>query len=169
MATVLPEERGETGLADKEMTLDDLKDMVGRELGVSSWVEVDQAMIDSFADTTRDRQWIHVDVERARRESPYGAPVAHGFLTLSLIAGMSYEIGAQPKGLSASVNYGLDKVRFLSPVRVGARVRLRSTLVSLEEKSPGQHLMKTSNVVEIEGEERPALVADTLVLLVSEA
>lgn len=156
-------------MAETELTFDDLKGMVGQELGVSGWVEVDQAMIDAFAETTRDRQWIHVDVERARRESPYGAPVAHGFLTLSLVAAMSYEIGTKPRGLAASVNYGLDKVRFLSPVKAGARVRLRSTLLSFEEKSPGQFLMKTNSTVEIEGEERPALVAETLVLLVAEA
>lgn len=139
---------------------------IGRELGVSSWVEVDQTMIDDFARTTRDEQWIHVDVERARRESPFGGTVAHGFLTLSLVAGMSYEIGSQPDGLAASINYGLDKVRFLTPVRAGSRVRLRSVLGGIEQKSPGQFLMRSSCTVEIEGSERPALVADMLVLLV---
>jgi acyl dehydratase len=149
-------------------TLSDLGDRIGAELGVSSWVEVDQRMIDAFAETTRDSQWIHVDVERARRESPYGAPVAHGFLTLSLIAGMSYEIGPALAGIAASVNYGLDKVRFLSPVKAGSRVRLRSTLAGVEEKAPGQFLMKTHCVVEIQGEDKPALVAEALVLLVTE-
>ena len=147
-------------------TFEDMPGLVGKELGVSSWITVDQQMIDQFAETTRDRQWIHIDVERARRESPFGAPVAHGFLTLSLMAGMSYDIAAAPKGAAASVNYGLDKVRFLSPVKAGSRVRMRSSLVSFEEKNPGQFLMKCENVVEIEGEDRPALVAETLVMLV---
>lgn len=148
--------------------IDALEGLTGRELGVSSWVEVDQAMIDGFARTTRDGQWIHVDVERARRESPFGGTVAHGFLTLSLVAAMSYEIGTLPEGLAASVNYGLDRVRFLSPVRAGSRLRLRSVLAGIEQKSPGQFLMRSSCTVEIEGSERPALVADTLVLLVME-
>ncbi|MEO3999959.1 MaoC family dehydratase [Mesorhizobium sp. CAU 1732] len=154
-------------MTDETLTIADLAGKTGQELGVSNWVEIDQAMIDSFAATTRDEQWIHVDVERARRESTYGAPVAHGFLTLSLISGMSYEIGIRPKDVSASINYGLDKLRFLSPVKAGARVRLRSTLMSFDEKSPGQFLMKCSCVVEIDGEERPALVAETLVLLIA--
>lgn len=140
--------------------------MIGRELGVSSWIEIDQNMIDRFAETTRDRQWIHVDVERAKRESPFGAPVAHGYLTLSLLAAMSYEIGAVPEGTAAIFNYGLDKVRFLAPVKAGSRVRMRSTLVSFEEKGPGQFLMKTSNVVEIEGEDKPALIAEALTMFV---
>jgi acyl dehydratase len=142
--------------------------MIGQELGVSSWVTVDQEMINQFAETTRDRQWIHVDVERAKRESPFKGPVAHGYLTLSLIATMSYEIGAVPEGTSATVNYGLDKVRFLTPVRAGARVRMRSALVSFDEKGAGQFLMKTSNIVEIYGEEKPALVAEALVMFVAE-
>jgi acyl dehydratase len=147
-------------------SFEEMPSMVGKELGVSSWITVDQEMIDRFADTTRDRQWIHIDVERARRESPFGAPVAHGFLTLSLVAAMSYDIGARPDNVAASVNYGLDKVRFLSPVKAGARVRMRTTLISFEERAPGQFLMKCGNVVEIEGEDRPALVAETLVMLV---
>jgi acyl dehydratase len=145
----------------------EMKEMAGRELGVSDWVAVDQAMIDQFAECTRDKQWIHIDVERAKRESPFKAPVAHGYLTLSLIAAMSYEIGALPQGTAAAFNYGLDKVRFLTPVRVGSKVRLRSTLLSFEEKGPGQFLMKASNVVEIEGEEKPALIAETLAMLVA--
>jgi acyl dehydratase len=150
-----------------ELTFEAMKEMTGKELGVSSWITVDQTMIDAFAETTRDRQWIHIDVERAKRESPFKAPVAHGYLTLSLIAPMSYEIGAVPKGTVAAFNYGLDKVRFLTPVRAGSKVRMRSTLVSFEEKGPGQYLMKSSNVVEIEGEDKPALIAETLAMLVA--
>ena len=149
------------------LTFETMTDRIGQELGVSSWVTVDQAMIDSFAETTGDRQWIHVDVERAKRESPFKAPIAHGFLTLSLVASMSYEIGAVPQGVAAAFNYGLDKVRFLTPVKAGAKVRMRTTLVSFEPKGPGQFLMKCSNTIEIEGEDKPALIAETLVMLVA--
>ena len=124
-------------------------------------------MIDEFAETTRDKQWIHIDVERAKRESPFGAPVAHGYLTLSLVAVMSYEIGAVPEGTAAAFNYGLDKVRFLTPVKAGQKVRMRSTLVSFEPKGPGQFLMKCSQTVEIEGEDKPALIAETLAMLIA--
>lgn len=147
------------------MTFDTMMEFAGRELGVSSWITVDQAMINAFAETTGDRQWIHVDVERATRESPFKAPVAHGYLTLSLVAAMSYDIGAVPEGTAAAFNYGLDKVRFLTPVKAGQKVRMRTTLVSFEEKAPGQYLMKASNTVEIEGEDKPALVAETLAML----
>jgi len=149
------------------LTFDGMKDMVGQELGVSSWVTVDQKMINEFAETTGDRQWIHVDVERAKRESPFRAPIAHGYLTLSLVAGMSYEIGAIPEGTAAAFNYGLDKVRFLTPVKAGAKVRMRTTLMSFDEKAPGQFLMKTSNTVEIDGEAKPALIAETLAMLMA--
>ena len=149
------------------LTFDGMKDMVGQELGVSSWVTVDQKMINDFAETTGDRQWIHIDVERAKRESPFRAPIAHGYLTLSLVAAMSYEIGAVPEGTAAAFNYGLDKVRFLTPVKAGAKVRMRTTLVSFDAKGPGQFLMKASNTVEIEGEEKPALIAETLAMLMA--
>jgi acyl dehydratase len=145
----------------------DMKALVGTDLGVSSWIEVDQTMIDLFAECTGDRQWIHIDVDRARRESPFGAPVAHGYLTLSLIPVMAYEIGAAPEGVQASINYGLDKVRFLTPVKVGSRVRLHSHLLSFEQRAPGQYLMKLRQTVDIEGSDRPALIAETLSVLVA--
>ncbi len=157
----------ETIALDKpRFTFDTLPALAGEELGVSSWIAVDQDIIDRFAETTGDRQWIHVDVERAGRETPFGTTIAHGYLTLSLVAVMSYEIGAAPEGASMSINYGLDKLRFLSPVKAGSRVRLRSRLVSFKEKLPGQFLMRSSIVVEIEGEARPALAAEALVLFV---
>lgn len=149
------------------LTFETMPGMVGKELGTSSWITVDQKMIDEFAETTRDKQWIHIDVERAKRESPFGAPVAHGYLTLSLVAVMSYEIGAVPEGTAAAFNYGLDKVRFLTPVKAGQKVRMRSTLVSFEPKGPGQFLMKCSQTVEIEGEDKPALIAETLAMLIA--
>ena len=146
-------------------TLATLAQFVGRELGVSGWLPVEQARIQAFADVTGDDQWIHVDEERARRESPYGATVAHGYLTLALLPALRAEIGVTPPGVARVVNYGLDRVRFLAPVRAGARVRARVTLLSAEPKGDGV-LMKTLNAVEVEGEDRPALLAETLTLLV---
>ena len=105
---------------------------VGRDLGVSDWVIVDQDRIDQFAACTGDRQWILVDVERARRESPFGGPIAHGYLTLSLIAAMVMELGVIPPDAATGLNYGLDKVRFIAPVKAGARVRTRANLISAE-------------------------------------
>jgi acyl dehydratase len=144
-----------------------IDDCVGRELGVSDWVVVDQARIDAFAECTGDRQWIHVDEERARRESPFGGTIAHGYLTLSLLGGLAIEIGVVPKDASAGLNYGLDKVRFMTPVKAGARVRVRVTLVSAEKKAGGRILIKTMNELQIDGEDKPALVAETLAMLVA--
>ncbi len=149
-----------------KLTFDTMKDHLGEELGTSAWVTVDQAMINQFAETTGDHQWIHVDVERAKRESPFKAPIAHGYLTLSLVASLGQDIGLMPDGVAAAFNYGLDKVRFLTPVKAGAKVRMKSTLASFEPKGPGQYLMKCANTIEIEGEDKPALVAETLAMLV---
>ena len=146
-------------------TFEDMPGLVGKELGVSSWITVDQQMIDQFAETTRDRQWIHIDVERARRESPFRTPIAHGYLTLSLVAALAFEIGAVPEDTQAAFNYGLDRVRFITPVRAGSRIRLKTTLMSVEGRGPGQYLTKTRNSIEIEGDTRPALIAETLVML----
>ena len=147
-----------------EFTLSDLPRYVGQELGVSSWVTVDQSRIDQFAECSGDRQWIHVDVERARRESLYRAPIAHGYLTLSLVAPLQMEIGAVPTDAGAAFNYGLDKVRFLAPVKAGARVRLRVALIDVEKKGAGV-VLKTSNTLEIEGSDKPALIAESLALI----
>jgi acyl dehydratase len=147
-----------------ELTLSDITRFVGQELGVSSWITVDQSRIDRFAECSGDRQWIHVDVERARRESPYRAPIAHGYLTLSLVAPLQMEIGAVPTDAAAAFNYGLDKVRFLAPVKAGARVRLRVALIDVERKGGG-FVLKTSNTLEIEGSDRPALIAESLALI----
>jgi acyl dehydratase len=135
---------------------------------VSDWITVDQPMIDRFADATGDHQWIHVDVERARRESPYGSTIAHGYLTLSLLPAMRAQAGVVPEGVAQTINYGLDRVRFLEPVRAGARVRARITLQAVEPRGRGL-LMHTLNTVEVEFAERPAAVAETLVLLVVES
>ena len=145
-------------------TYEQLRTMEGQELGVSDWMVVDQARIDQFAECTGDRQWIHIDPERARRQSPFRTTIAHGYLTLSIIGCLSQEMGVIPENTQAAFNYGLDKVRFLAPVRVGSRVRLRATLLSMEDKGPGQYLMKVANTIEIEGEEKPALMAETLAM-----
>ena len=138
---------------------------VGRDLGASGWVAVGQDGIDAFAACTGDRQWIHVDVERARRESPFGAPIAHGYLTLSLVAAMVMQLGVIPSDAATGLNYGLDKVRFIAPVKAGARVRTRASLLSAEAHSGGV-LLKLNCTLEIEGETKPALVAELLCLLI---
>jgi acyl dehydratase len=149
-----------------ELTLSQLGEHVGRELGVSEWVAIEQSRIDAFAACTGDHQWIHVDVERAKRESPFHSPIAHGYLALAMIAPLSMEVGIIPRDTAAGLNYGIDKVRFLAPVPAGARVRLRVSLLSVEPREGGQTVMKTRNTLEVEGSEKPALIADTLALLI---
>ena len=145
-------------------TLTEIKSRLGEEIGVSGWIAVDQSRIDAFADATEDRQFIHVDPEAAAR-TQFGGTIAHGFLTLSLLSRMAAEAMLVPEGLTMAVNYGLDRVRFLAPVRSGRRVRGRFILDSLEEKAPGQWLMRHKVTVEIEGEDKPALTALWLGLL----
>ena len=141
--------------------LKDLAGLVGTEVGVSDWLEITQARVNQFADATGDHQWIHVDVERATRE--IGGPIAHGYLTLSLIPHLS--AGMMPvKGVTRGINYGSDKVRFVTMVRVGKRVRLRQQLIGAEPKAGGMQI-KNLCTIEIEGEERPACVAETLTIL----
>lgn len=143
-----------------------VQDFVGRELGVTDWITVDQDRIDQFAACTGDRQWIHVDVERARHESPFGGPIAHGYLSLSLVAAMVMELGVIPPDAASALNYGLDKVRFVAPVKAGARVRLRASLASAAPQSGGRMLLKLQSALEIEGEAKPALVAEVLCMLI---
>ena len=138
---------------------------LGEEIGVSSWIMVDQRRIDEFAQCTDDRQWIHVDVERARRESPYGGTVAHGFLTLAAIAPAAFEVWIEPAGFHQAFNYGIERVRFISPVKAGARIRSRIRLVDVAAKGADRLLITTENTVEIEGEEKPALVATMLAMV----
>lgn len=146
-------------------TLATIKDFVGQELGVSNWITVDQQRINEFAACTGDNQWIHVDVERAERESPFGTTIAHGYLTLSLLPIMQFDVGMLPAGVTAALNYGADKIRFITPVKSGGRIRDHITLVAAEEKGNGRVLVTSRHTVEIEGEDKPALVADTLALL----
>jgi acyl dehydratase len=147
-------------------TMTTAQNFVGRELGVTDWVTVDQDRIDQFAACTGDRQWIHVDVERARRESPFGGPIAHGYLSLSLVAAMVMELGVIPPDAATALNYGLDKVRFVAPVKAGARVRLRASLASADPQNGGRMLLKLQSTLEIEGEAKPALVAELLCMLI---
>ena len=146
-------------------TLDEIRSRIGTEVGVSSWVGIDQARIDAFADATEDRQFIHVDPEMAAQTSSFGGTVAHGFLSLSLLSRMGAEAMLLPEGLKMGINYGFDRVRFLAPVKSGSRVRGRFTLDSVEERAPGQLLMRHEVTVEIEGEDKPALIADWLSLM----
>jgi len=149
-----------------ELTLAGLGERVGQELGLSDWVAIDQQTIDAFAACTGDKQWIHVDVERAKRESPFRGPIAHGYLTLAMVAPLAIRIGVIPTDAAAGLNYGIDRVRFLAPVPAGARVRLRVVLAGIEPREGGQVIMKTQNTMEVEGSEKPALVAETLALLI---
>ena len=144
-----------------------ISEFVGRELGVSDWIEIGQERIDQFAECTGDRQWIHVDRERAAKESPYGGTIAHGFLCLSLIAITQFDLGIASPDTGQVLNYGLDRVRFMAPVKAGARVRNRVELLTAETKGPGRVLIKTRNTIAIEGEDKPALVAELLTMLIA--
>ena len=145
-------------------SLDDIHSRIGDEVGVSSWLTVDQARVDAFAEATEDRQFIHTD-PAAAAQTPFGGTIAHGFLTLSLLSRMAADAMLVPEGLKMAVNYGLDRVRFLAPVRSGKRVRGRFTLDSIEEKAPGQVLMRHTVTVEIEDHDKPALTAQWLGLI----
>ncbi len=149
-----------------DLTFSEMSAKVGEVLGTSDWHEITQDAVNQFADCTLDDQWIHVDPERAKKQSPFGGPVAHGYLTLSLVAGLSMNLGIVPKGTAAALNYGLDKVRFLAPVLVGAKVRLHVKLLGFEAKENGQYLMKAENTLEIDGSDKPALIAETLAIVV---
>ncbi len=145
-------------------SLDEIRAHIGKEVGTSSWLTVDQARIEAFADATEDRQFIHVDPAAAAQTS-FGGTIAHGFLSLSLLSRMAAEATLLPDGLKMAVNYGFDRVRFLAPVRSGKRVRGRFTLDSVDQKAPGQWLMRHTVTVEIEGEDKPALTAEWLGLM----
>ena len=145
-------------------TFDTVAAFVGQELGVSDWITVDQPMIDAFAEVTGDHQWIHVDPERAVREAPTGTTIAHGLLTLSLLPAMRNRTGVIPEGTGRSINYGYDKIRFLAPVPPDSRIRARIALTEATPRGEGM-LVTTRNTVEIEDNERPAMIADSLTLL----
>jgi len=153
---------GRLNQREKTMTrTSDLQSLIGQEVGVSRWIEVDQARIDAFARITEDEQFIHVDPERAKA-TPFGGTIAHGFLTLSLASAMSYDAVAPLEGVVMGVNYGFDKLRFLAPVPAGSKVRGRFKLLSADDKGGGRWLLKHELTVEIEGAEKPALIAEWL-------
>jgi acyl dehydratase len=140
-----------------------LKDYVGKELGRSEWLTIDQARINLFAEATGDHQFIHVDPVKAA-QTPFGSTIAHGFLSLSLIPKLMEDILIMPEGLKMAVNYGLDTVRFIQPVKVNSKVRLNVILTDVTEKKPGQWLLKATATLEIEGQEKPAYIAESLSL-----
>ena len=140
-----------------------LLDMVGSEIGVSEWITIDQDRINTFADVTEDHQFIHIDPDAAAK-TPFGGTIAHGFLTMSLLSQFSEQTGIVLEGIKMGVNYGFDKMRFLAPVPSGSKVRGRFTLKDAEEKRPGQFLITYTVTVEIEGGDKPALIADWLAM-----
>ena len=144
----------------------DIESVIGKEVGTSDWITIDQERIDKFADATMDHQFIHVDPEQAT--PVFGSTIAHGFLSLSLVAGIPFEqeIGMVLEGTKMGLNYGLDKVRFLSPVPVNSEVRIRMKCIDVTEKNPGQYLAKTEVTMEIKGVEKPAFVAETLSMFI---
>jgi acyl dehydratase len=144
-------------------SLDSLKDLVGQEVAVTDWFIMTQERVQQFADATLDHQWIHVDVERAKRESPFKGPIAHGFLTLSLLAHFMQSAVGIRQGVRMGVNYGMNKVRFVSPVRVGSRIRARFALQSIKDVEPNGVEAQYNATVEAEGSEKPACVAEWLV------
>jgi acyl dehydratase len=145
-----------------------LKDHIGHDFGVASATLLDQARIDHFAECTGDDQWIHVDVERARRETPFGNTIAHGLLLLSLVPAAQYELGVYPPDAANVLNYGFEKVRFLAPVPAGSRVALRVELAGVEAKGAGRTLVRCSNTAFIEGApERAVMVAESMALVMA--
>jgi acyl dehydratase len=148
------------------VTLEELKGRVGQELGACAWREVSQEHIDRFAEVTDDRQFIHVDPARAKAETPFGGTIAHGFLTLSLLSALGAEVIPRLEGRRMGINYGFDRVRFLSPVRAGARVRGRFRLMDVAMQGGREVMIRYAVTVEIEGEPKPALAAEWLTLAV---
>ena len=149
----------------KTIRPDEINSYIGKEIGVSEWVIIDQEMINKFADATLDHQFIHVDPEQA---APiFGSTIAHGFLSLSLTSGMGEENALVVEGSKMSLNYGLDKIRFLAPVPVNSRIRMHSKILEVKEKNPGQFLIKSEVTMELEGSEKPAFVAEQLGLWVT--
>jgi acyl dehydratase len=148
----------------RSVTLKEFKSLVGGEIGASRWFDITQARIDAFADVTEDRQFLHIDPEAAKR-TPFGGTIAHGFLTLSMLSAMAYDIVPAIEGAAMGVNYGFDRIRFVAPVRAGARIRARFRLLALTHRSAREYQPRYEVTVEIEGSEKPALVAEWLSLV----
>ena len=149
----------------KTITIEEAEGLIGQELGVSDWTLIDQERINKFADVTADWQFIHIDPDRAKAETPFGGTIAHGYLTLSLLAGFAYQAVPSFEGAKMGVNYGLNNVRFLAPVRVDSRVRGRFVMKSIEKKSETSVMAIYDVTVEIEGEDKPALVAEWVTMV----
>ncbi len=148
----------------RDISLSDIKPMIGHEIGVSDWIMVDQGMIDTFADATLDHQFIHVDPVRAA-ETPFGGTIAHGFLSLSLLSAMNYNCLPSIREQTFAINYGFDKIRFMTPVRSGARVRGRFSMASARYRGPGMLMITYDVTIDIEGERKPALTANWLTII----
>ena len=151
-------------MSHQTLTLEEFLNSVGRKSEPSKWITLDQSRIDTFADCTEDHQFIHVDQEAAK-QTPFGTTIAHGFLTLSMLAKMAEDVLIAPEGLAMGMNYGFDKVRFLAPVKSGKRVRCHSEIANIEQKDDKRFLVTQAITVEIEGEDKPALVAEWLNML----
>lgn len=149
----------------KTVPVSELPGMVGQELEPSDWLEITQERVNQFADATNDHQFIHVDPQKAKA-SPFGGPIAHGYLTLSLLSFLNAKSSIVPEGMQVVVNYGSDKVRYLAPVPVGSRIRTRQKVAEVSEKKPGHWLVKNEVTVEIEGQETPALIAEILFMYI---
>ncbi len=154
-------------MSTPQLSIATLPQWVGKELGVSEWVTIDQQRINEFAHCTGDHQWIHVDVERAKRESPFKTTIAHGYLTVSMLAHFSFDVFFKPAAINQALNYGSDKLRFLNPVKCGARIRDHIVLAAVEDKGNGRILVTAEHTVEIEGETKPALVATMLAMIIT--
>lgn len=150
----------------RKVTAEALKGLIGQEIGISGWHLIDQARIDRFADVTEDHQFIHVDPVRAKAETPFGGAIAHGFLTMSMLSVMAYEGLPEIEGRATGINYGFEKVRFLSPVKAGQRIRGRFRLRDVTFRSPKELTWRNDVTVEIEGSDKPALAADWIGMIV---
>ncbi len=148
-------------MAVEAMPVEKMKERIGQELGVTDWFQMDQERINKFADCTMDHQWIHVDEEKAA-QGPFGQTIAHGYLTISLLPQFSANYAILPEGTMMAINYGMNRLRLINPVKSDARIRDRMVLTDVVEKRGGRVLVTTTHTIEIEGEEKPALIAEVL-------
>ena len=153
-------------MSNNTLNVEQLQAKVGEDLGTSRWFPVDQSRIDAFADLTEDPQWIHVDPERAAKETPFGGTIAHGFLSLSLLSAMAMDVVPSIQGTVMGINYGFDKVRFLNPVRSGSKVRGHFKLAGVEPRGDNQLLIRYAISVEIDGVDKPAIACEWLSLII---
>ena len=144
--------------------INEAEQFVNKEVAISDWITLDQERISSFASSSMDMDWMHVDVDRCKRESPYGTTIAPGFLLMSLVIHLAHESGLTPDGTEYGLNYGMDRVRFTGVVPVGSRIRSRITLLEVTPKEGGRFLHKTQHIMEVEGQEKPSMIAEWLVM-----